>query len=295
VERHRRLILKMRRTFHRRTVAALALCTLAPAFSAEQKKPAPAAIAAPAVAVAPEISEHMREELGINEFTTPSIAVLLQALQALRPVPYELVERPLPTQNPGDRARLALSTGAVIADGFLAIVAEKQSRIEPVARALIRHAKGLGVGEHVTRHSRSVLEKVLVKDWKGIHAELIGTQRDVENGMMALRDEEIAHLVALGGWWRGLEISSGILSAHYTPQGATLIAQPGIIDYFADRVSTMHPTFQKTKLWIALNSNLAAVRKLAVKPERAAPSLEDVQAIRVLAKAMNDVIAAPEE
>ena len=284
----------MPRTFHRTTVAALALSALmsVTAKSAAQK---PAVRAVPAVPGVPAISDHLREELGINEFTTPSIAVLLKALQALRPVPYEEVERALPPQNPGDRARLALSTGGIIADGFLAVVAEKQSRIEPVARALLRQAKGLGVGEHVTRHSRSVLEKALMKDWGGIHTELVGTQRDVEGGMMALRDEEIAHLIALGGWWRGLEITSGILSSHYTQQGATLVAQPAVIDYFADRVSTMNPSFQKTKLWAALSGNLAAVRKLAVKPDHAPPTLEDIHAIRVLARATNDLIAAPEE
>jgi hypothetical protein len=237
----------------------------------------------------------MREELGINEFTTPSIAVLLKALIALRPVPYDDVARELPAQNAADRARLALSTGAVIADGFLAIVAEKQSRIEPVARALVRQAKGLGVGEHVTRHSRSILEKAVVKNWAGIQKELIGTQRDVEGGMMALRDEEIAHLVSLGGWWRGLEISSGILSKQYSEQGATLMAQPVVIDYFADRISTMHPNFQKTKLWAGLNNKLTEVRKLAVKPDKALPTVEEVRAIHAIAKAMNDLIATPEE
>ncbi len=281
----------MPRLSHRCTVAALALAsfTFAPEKSAAQKP------AVPAVPAVPAISEHMREELGINEFTTPSIAVLLKALTALKPVPYDDVARELPAQNPADRARLALSTGAVIADGFLAVVAEKQSRIEPVARALIRQAKGLGVGEHVTRHSRSILEKAVVKNWAGIHAELIGTQRDVEGGMMALRDEEIAHLVALGGWWRGLEISSGILSKQYTEQGATLMAQPAVIDYFADRISTMPPNFKKTKLWIGLNDRLAEVRKLAVKPDKAVPTVEEVRAIHVIAKVMNDLIAATEE
>ena len=292
MERSRSLILifKMPRTILNATLAAITLATLtlAPARSAGQK---PAAAATPKI---PEISEHMREELGINEFTTPSISVLLKALNALKPVPYDAVARELPQQNPADRARLALSTGAVIADGFLAVAAEKQSQIEPVARVLLRQAKGLGVGEHVTRHSRSILEKAVVKDWGGIHKELIGTQRDVEGGMVALRDEEIAHLVALGGWWRGLEISSGILSKHYTQQGATLMAQPAVIDYFADRISTMNPTFQKTKLWAGLSGNLAEVRKLAVKPDKAVPTVEEVKAIRVIAKAMNDLIAAAE-
>ena len=239
--------------------------------------------------------EHMREELGINEFTAPSIELLFRELEDLRPIPFEKVWRDLPDPQPQNRAMLALVAGGVIADGFLAVAAEKQSRIEPIARALLRQAKGLGVGEHITRHSRSVLEKALVKDWSGIHNELIGTQRDVEGGMMALRDEEIAHLVALGGWWRGLEITAGILSTHYTPQGATLLPQPGVIDYFADRISTMNPAFQKTKLWAALSGNLAAVRKLAVKPDHTPPTLEDIHAIRVLARATNDIIAAPEE
>ncbi len=278
----------MTRTFQRTASAILGAAALAmtAADSAAQR---------PAVPAVPAIPEHMREELGINEFTTPSIAVLLKALKALRPVPFEEVDRPLPQQNPADRARLALTTGGIIADGFLAVVAEKQSRIEPIARALLRQAKGLGVGEHVTRHSRSILEKALMRDWGGIHSELVGTQRDVEGGMMALRDEEIAHLVALGGWWRGLEISSGILSAHYTEQGATLMVQPAVIDYFADRISTMHPSFKKSKVWAALNTNLAEVRRLAVKPDKAAPTVEEVRAIRALAKAMNDIIAAPEE
>lgn len=261
---------------------AAGVLALTPADSAE-KKPVAGADA------------HIREELGVNAFTTPSIETLLQALRDLRPVPYDQVARELPTQNPTDRARLALSTGGVIADGFLAVIAEKQSRIEPVARALLRQAKGLGVGEHVTRHSRSILEKALTKDWAGIRAELIGTQRDVEKGMMALRDEEIAHLVALGGWWRALEITSGIVSTHYSSERAALLIQPAVLDYFADRVATLNPSFQKTKLWAALGANLRQVRKLAVKESGAPPTADDVKAVRELAKATNDLIAAPAE
>jgi hypothetical protein len=210
-------------------------------------------------------------------------------------VPYDEVARALPAQNPPDRARLALSTGGVIADGLLAVLAQKQSRIEPVGRVLLRQARGLGVGEHVARHSKSIIEKAVTKDWPGIRAELIGTQRDVEKGMMALRDDEIASLVALGGWWRGLEITAGILSGHYSPERAEMLIQPGVLDYFADRVSTMNPFFQKTKLWAALSANLGQIRKLAVKESGAAPSADEVGAIRDLARLTNDLFAVPAE
>src|SRR6185369_16126298 len=115
-------------------------------------------------------------------------------------------------------------------------------------------AKGLGVGDHVTRHSMGILDRAAGKDWNGVRAELIGAQRDVEGGMMALRDEEIAHLVALGGWWRGLEIASAIVDQSYTPQRAALLVQPAVLDYFIDRVSTLNPRLKKTKLWETLDA-----------------------------------------
>ena len=100
--------------------------------------------------------EHAREELGINEFTAPSIELLFKELEELRPIPFDKVWRDLPDPQPQNRALLGLLAGGVIADGFLAVAAEKRSRIEPVGRVLLKLAKGLGVGDHVTRHSRSI-------------------------------------------------------------------------------------------------------------------------------------------
>src|SRR6185503_20901594 len=96
--------------------------------------------------------EHVREELGINEFTAPSIELLFRQLDELRPIPFEKVWRDLPDAQPQSRAQLALTAGGVIADGFLAVAAEKRSRIEPVGRTLLKLAKGLGVGDHITKH-----------------------------------------------------------------------------------------------------------------------------------------------
>ncbi len=266
---------------------AFTLALGAPAFAVENKKPSKSGHAAD--------EAHIKEELGVNQFTTPSIETLLAALGNLRPGSYEAVSRDLPAQNATDRARLALSTGAVIADGFLAVIAEKQSRIEPIGRVLLRQAKGLGVGDHVTRHSRSILEKAGSKDWEGVRSELIGTQRDVEQGMLALKDEEIAHLVSLGGWWRGLEIAASIVNEHYTPERAALLLQPSVLDYFADRISTLNPSFKKTKLWSALDTNLRETRRLVIKDDHSALTKDEVKKLHALAKSTNDAIATPEE
>lgn len=256
-------------------------------------------VAAPVLAAdkkpADGVDDHVREELGVNEFTTPGIELILRALTDLQPIPYDDVSRTLPGQPPADRARLALATGGVIADGFLAVIAEKGSSLEPIGRALLAHAKGLGVSDFVTRHTKSILELSARKDWNGVRSELIGTQRDVEKGMMALRDEEIAHLVALGGWWRGLEIAAGIVGKSYAPHRAKLLIQPGVLDYFSDRVSTLNPRIKSKPPFAQIEKGLSEVRELVANENETPPSEAAVKKISGIAKSVNAAIYAPEE
>jgi hypothetical protein len=231
--------------------------------------------------------EHMREELGVNGFTAPSIEVILQELDSLKPIPFDKVWRELPENMPQDRARLAMITGAIIADGFLAVASEKQSRIEPVGRALLRVAKALGVSDQVSKHSRSILEKAARSQWGDIKKELVRTQAETESAMMGLKDEELAHLVALGGWLRALEITSTVALEEYTPERARRLIQPELLDYFLDRVSTLNPNFKKTKLGQELEKNLQEVKRITTKPVETPIEKEEVQQVHDLAAQLN--------
>jgi hypothetical protein len=239
--------------------------------------------------------EHMREELGVNGFTAPSIEVILQELDALKPIPFDKVWRDLPDAMPQDRARLALSTGAVIADGFLAVASEKPSRVEQVGRTLLKLAKGLGVSDRVSKHSRSILEKAVRGQWGDIKEELVRTQAEVESAMMGLKDEEIAHLVALGGWLRALEITSTVALDDYSPERARRLIQPELLDYFLDRVSTLNPNFKKTKLGQALEKDLQDVKRITAKPVDTPIEKSEVRQIRDLARELNKLIGSNEE
>jgi hypothetical protein len=66
---------------------------------------------------------HFREELGVNEFTAPSISKLFETLQFLMPLPIVEVERKMPARMSQDRADLAIELGFLIADGFLVVQA----------------------------------------------------------------------------------------------------------------------------------------------------------------------------
>ncbi len=254
-------------------------------------------LAGAATAAKPEQADldHIREELGVNSFTAPSIQIVLQELNALKPFSFDKVWRDLPDATPPDRARLALSTGAVIADGFLTVTMEKQSRIEPVGRVLLRLAKGLGVSERVTKHSRSIIENAARQRWDDVRQELVRAQADVEAALLGLKDEEMAHLVALGGWLRGLEMTSSIVHEDYTPERARRLIQPELMDYFLDRVNTLNPNFKRTKLGTVMETNLKEIKRLTTKPVDAPIEPADVKQIRALVREVNTLIADGEE
>ncbi len=245
--------------------------------------------------LSPDDLDQIREELGVNSYTAPSIQLVFKELNALKPIPFEKVWRDLPDSTPQDRARLALSIGAVIADGFLTVSAEKQARIEPIGRVLLRLAKGLGVGDHVTKHSRSILEKAARKEWDEIRKELVRSQAEVEAALLGLKDEEMAHLVALGGWLRGLEITTSIVHESYTPARASRLIQPELMNYFLDRVTTLNPNFKKTKLGTALEKNLREIKRLTSKPVDTPIEPDEVQRIRELVREINTLIGGAEE
>jgi hypothetical protein len=221
---------------------------------------------------------HFREEQGVNDYTAPSIDKLLQMLDSLKPIPnQELAHPPLPLRL-DNRIRYALSFGVLIADGFLAVEAEDTKAIEPLGRELLRRAKGLGVQQRVNRHSKELLELAKRSAWKALRKELIGTQNDVENAMLDLRDEEMAHFVSLGGWIRGLEIAAASVAADWTPERVAKLRQMELLDYFLQQLDTLSPPLKSTPLISRIITALKDVRqKMAVDLPL---SKEDVASIR---------------
>ena len=51
--------------------------------------------------------EHVREEFGVNRFTTPSIKKLFEQLDKLGELPYAELKRELPKSIPRDRTLVA--------------------------------------------------------------------------------------------------------------------------------------------------------------------------------------------
>jgi hypothetical protein len=225
---------------------------------------------------------HFREELGVNQYTTPSIEQLFNTLDSLKPIPIQELTRPPRALRLDNRVKFALSFGILIGDGFLAIEGEEVKAIEPLGRELLRRAKGLGVQQRVARHSKQLLDLAKQSDWKGLRKELIVTQKDVESAMLDLRDEEMVHLLSLGGWIRGLEIEAASVAADFSADRASKLQQLDLLDYYLGRLDTLSTPLKSMALISQIISGLKEVRqKLS---ETAPVSQEDIAGIQTTAR-----------
>jgi hypothetical protein len=227
---------------------------------------------------------HYREELGVNQYTTPPIEQLFHALDTLKPIPFQELTRPPRALRLDNRVKFALSFGVLIGDAFLAVEAEQNKPIEPLGRELLRRARGLGIQQRVSRHSKELLDLAKESNWDGLRKELIVTQKDVEKAMLDLRDEEMAHLISLGGWIRGLEIGAASVAADFSPERAAKLRELDLLDYYLQRLDTLSTPLKSLPLIAQITEGLKQVRQKLADPPQI--SQDDAVAIQTIARSL---------
>jgi hypothetical protein len=252
----------------------LALCSIASSLCLAQENDKP---------LIPEDlidDEHVRAELGVNEFTAPSISKLFETLEFLMPLPLIDTQRPVVERMPLDRADLAIELGFQIADGFLIVQAGQMEKVENMAAELTRYGKALGAGDRINRHAASLLESAKKQDVEQLKKELSATQRDVEVELVSLRDTDLAHLISLGGWIRALEVSSVAVDKQFSPERATKVLREDIADYYTEIVAGLEPRISERPNYIEMRDLLSGLRNEMVVGDDEKPSVEKMKEIR---------------
>ena len=239
-------------------------------------------------------TDYRKEELGVNPYTAPSVADIFQQLGDLKPLPFEELKREFPQALHSGREQMGMVFGGLVADGFLIVECQRTNLVEDLGRVLLRQARSLGVGDRVMRHSASLTDLGKRGDWAAVRKELIATQEDVEQAMTALRDQKLTHLISLGGWLRGLEITSGAVESKYTPERAAVLWQRDLINYFAEEMETLPPPLARTPLFEKLRSGVGAIRTLLNHAPPDTMSLAEVKALHAQARELNLAIIAGE-
>lgn len=227
--------------------------------------------------------EHVREEFGINPFTTPSIKKLFEDLDELGTLPYDKLKRNYEAVRSRDRSILALNLGILISDGFLVVQSEKVAELQQVGSEVLKQAKALGSGMRVTKHTKSLLENSGLGEWDKLKSELAKTQVDVEAEMVMLRDVDIAHLVALGGWLRAFEIVATTSLDPFSVKKASKLQRLDLVEYFHESLQGLEPDLREKQHIKELITGVGELRELLDLPPDT--KMDEVRTKKLLKKA----------
>ena len=159
---------------------------------------------------------------------------------------------------------IALMLGTVIANGFIAVQAKDDKKVNEIGRRVIELSNALGVGKAVISHCNSISEAAKNGDWTSVRTELDKAQSSVRSAMDMLNSQDESELVSMGGWLRGTQALTSLVSQDYKPDRAELLHQPEMLDTFDAQLTRMQesPKLHKDPVILGLQDGLKKMRPL---------------------------------
>ncbi len=177
----------------------------------------------------------------VEDVVVPLPNEIFGALNKLGTVNWKEHVRSDKGSNFTERPRIALLLGTVIADGFIAVQAEDAPTVKEIGQRVLALAKGIGVGNSITPHAKAIIEAADKRRWESVRQELDRTQNSVQQAMNEVQDQKLSELVSLGGWLRGTQVLTSVVSKKYSHEGAELLHQPDLVDHFQAKLQGMSP------------------------------------------------------
>src|SRR5438105_3733393 len=175
----------------------------------------------------------------VEDVVVPLPNEIFSALNKLGLVNWKEYVRSDKGTNFTERPRIALLLGTVIADGFIAVQAEDAPTVKEIGQRVLALSKGIGVGNSITPHAKAIIEAADKRKWENVRQELDRTQNSVQQAMNEVHDEKLSQLVSLGGWLRGTEVLTAVVTKRFSTDGAELLHQPDLLAYFQTRLQAM--------------------------------------------------------
>lgn len=224
---------------------------------------------APVVAVAEpppqkiDVSKLPGQAAVIDNVVVPLPSEIFKVLDKLGTPNWRDVLRSLKdTRARGGREQTSLLLGTVIAEGFIAVEAENAEEVKKIGRSVLTLSNAIGVQKAVIRRSNAIIDAADKRDWLQARKELDGALSDVKKAMEELQDESYAQLVSLGGWLRGTEALTQVVRKTYSQDGADLLQQPMLLEYFMRRIDGMPARMKENPLVIKVRKGLSEIQPL---------------------------------
>jgi hypothetical protein len=200
----------------------------------------------------------------IDEVVVPVPSEVFNVLDKLGAPRWADVLRPTEKSVavPSEAAHTALRLGTVIAEGFIAVEAKDKEEVKKIGSNVQKLARALNVEKQVEKHANAIIAGANKNDWSSVRQELDNTMREVRQAMTELNSEALSQLISIGGWLRGTEALASVVNSSFSKDGAELLHQPVLLDYFERKLSAMPPKYKSLPLVTDVQKGVLEIRPL---------------------------------
>lgn len=193
------------------------------------------------------------------------------------------------------RPLIALNLGICIADGFLAAEAQDRQQVKNVSMEIKLLAKSLGLEQEFMVRSNSIANFADNRRWGALVEEIEAVWGELSAAMDGRRDSELVMLTSLGCWLRSVDIASAHLAANYTAEGAEILREPAVGEFFAGRLAALPAKTKAIPAIAEIQLRLPALNTALSLPAGTPHSSDAVNAMHTLIAGTISLIAAPEK
>ncbi len=195
----------------------------------------------------------------VDEVVVPVPGEVFSVLDKLGAPDWTAQLREIDGELPADRVVLSLAFGATVAEGFLAVQAERAENVKSSGRRLLKMGTALGIENRVRPHYQSILDAADAGNWRAIRAEIDRTQQTVRLTLEEMRDDDLATLISLGGWLRGTETLTTLIGEAFSGDRAELLNQPDLVMHFFHSIEGMDQELRQHEDVAAVASGLTEI------------------------------------
>ncbi|MBU1612209.1 MAG: hypothetical protein KKC99_10230 [Proteobacteria bacterium] len=208
------------------------------------------------------LSEAEKKEFAQN-LALPSPAEMFLAINRLNDADWSKVAGSSPRYDYGDNYVRALNLGLRATDGLVAILSKDKAKLGEVIVVVITLAEDLMVQDTILDRSSTFEQLANEGRWSELRDELDSLRYLIEMEMDQIGDQDIATLVRVGGWLKGLTATAGLMKKqHYSDNVTSILYQPNLVDYFTVELANMEPEAKANPLAQALMKALPKIRAL---------------------------------
>ncbi len=280
--------------FARNVTGVILLQLLQGAAFAAPTPSAPPASASPSLAAANLNAAAMAQAAKTDAITIPTPGELFAALSKPAKPDWAARYRGPIAMNYKTRAQIALNLGGLIADGFIAVEAQDMQQVKNIGGDIVKMAKSLGVSESILARGNSINQFAENDEWATLQEELEATQNEVKASMESHRDQDLVILVSLGGWIRGTQVVSGVITKNYDEKLGQILREPELLRFIRSKIGQISPEMQSDPLVKSLNAQLGAIELMVARPFGQGLSLAEVTKLNASVNKLMDEIQRKE-